>query len=369
MDVAPPVSAVAGVRIASAPSLVTLQTWLDAHGLADVVDRVDDGHGLRLALQPHAAAAWTPGHDTLELTRTLGLDTLADDTALDREILIALLAAPVPLAFDSLDELQASVRVRRRIARAAARTSLAFDTQAAERPQEDWVYDEQHGFLLRPGRDLIAALGRATQPPPGGQRYDFSCYRATEYVILLGIAQELRHSHPALLERLERQCQRHAIRSALFHEVFLHEVGSMEAPLPPRWLVPGDRVWFRNPDARSADITGYEGSWVVYLGSGLFSNFWQSERPYTLAAKALEIHHWRHGVVGPEDAAAMDEALVARHVAATLDDPASLARILQAMLRLRDPKGVYQDGGCLDTTREYPRQLCPGTADLRLPDA
>lgn len=368
MDAPPTATACAGVRITAAAPPGALRPWLDAHGLTGAVDLAADGSGLRLALQARAAAAWTPGHDTLELARTLGLDTAADDAALDREILVALLAAPVPLAFDTLDELRASVRVRRRIARAAARTALAFDTQAAERPQQDWVYDEAHGFLLRPGRDLVQALVRATQPPAGGQRYDFSCYRATEYVILLGIAQELAECHPALLERLQRQCQRDAIRSARFHEVFLHEVGSMQAPLPPRWMVPGDRVWFRNPDARSADITGYEGSWVIYLGGGLFANFWQRDQPYTLNAKALEIHHWRHGVVGPDDAPAMDEALVARHVAATLDDPAELARILHDMLRLRDPKGVYLGGGCLDTTREYPRQLCPGTADLRLPD-
>ena len=38
------------------------------------------------------------------------------------------------------------------------------------------------------------------------------------------------------------------------------------------------------------------------------------------------------------------------------------------MLRLRDPKGVYQEGGCIDTSREYPRCVHPGTADIRLPE-
>ncbi|MBN9618377.1 MAG: ribokinase, partial [Actinobacteria bacterium] len=50
-----------------------------------------------------------------------------------------------------------------------------------------WHYDEEHGFLLHEGRPLIDALRAATQPEATGRRYDFSCYRATEYVILLGI--------------------------------------------------------------------------------------------------------------------------------------------------------------------------------------
>ena len=37
------------------------------------------------------------------------------------------------------------------------------------------------------------------------------------------------------------------------------------------------------------------------------------------------------------------------------------------MQRPRDPKGVYAEGGCIDTTREFPRPLCVGTADIRLP--
>ena len=45
------------------------------------------------------------------------------------------------------------------------------------------------------------------------------------------------------------------------------------------------------------------------------------------------------------------------------------AQILDVMLRLREPKGVYQSGGCIDSSREYPRWVCPGTADMVLPAA
>ncbi|MBL8490281.1 MAG: hypothetical protein JNM82_05825, partial [Rhodocyclaceae bacterium] len=47
--------------------------------------------------------------------------------------------------------------------------------------------------------------------------------------------------------------------------------------------------------------------------------------------------------------------------------PAEVADILGHMERLREPKGCYGNGGCIDTTREYPRWVCPGTSDLVLP--
>ena len=117
-------------------------------------------------------------------------------------------------------------------------------------------------------------------------------------------------------------------------------------------------------------MTGYEGSWVFYLGSGLFSNFWKRDQPFTLTTKCLEIYHWRHGFYLDEKGEPqMDEGIVEERVRASVNDPAEVDRILQHMLRLRDPKGVYQEGGCIDTSREYSRCVHPETADIRLPEA
>ena len=76
------------------------------------------------------------------------------------------------------------------------KTALAFDTEHAERPEGYWTYDEERGFTILPGRSLIEGLRRATQPEASGQLYAFSCYRATEYVTVLGIAQELEEANP-----------------------------------------------------------------------------------------------------------------------------------------------------------------------------
>jgi hypothetical protein len=186
--------------------------------------------------------------------------------------------------------------------------------------------------------------------------------------MLLGMARELERVNPQLLAALQRQWETRAIQSGAFHDVFLVEYGSLEAPLPPRYYVPGDRVWFRNPDALSSDASGYEGSWVIYLGNGLFSNFWQRDRPYSLVSKCLEIYHWRHGTyVDAEGDLRMNEAIVDAKVAETAANPAALATVVARMSRLRDGRGIYADGGCIDFSREFARNVCPGTADIVLP--
>lgn len=58
---------------------------------------------------------------------------------------------------------------------------------------------------MKPGCALIDALIKATQPEVSGTLYFLSCYRATEYVILLAMAHELERSNPDLLTRLQQQ--------------------------------------------------------------------------------------------------------------------------------------------------------------------
>ncbi|WP_299510075.1 hypothetical protein [uncultured Limnohabitans sp.] len=347
-------------------------------GLQSVVQTLrkplEDGTvALIASLRPEFQQTHMPGHNSLNLLTSLGTTAPSDNAneawALEREIWVALLGSPQRFQFANLEALKSHVRVRRNMALAARLTALAFKTEAAERPEADWHYEEEPGFILKPGRPLISALIAATQPEATGKLYDFSCYRATEYVILLGIAQELQAHHPALLAELQQLNERHAVRSGQFHEVFLIEYGSMEAPLPARFYVPGDRLWFRNPDERSSDVTGYEGSWVMYMGGGLFSNFWKRDAPFTLESKAIEIFHWKDGAyTDAQGELQMDETVVERLVAQTQADPKARAHVLDRMLRMRDPKGVYAQGGCIDTTREYPKNVSREHCDLVLPN-
>lgn len=346
--------------------------YVEELGLGQYVKAVDEPRMARNAvhfkLRHDYAREWSPACDTTQLCDQLGLDTQNNSADLEREIVLSMLLGPLPFHFPSCEEFLSAVRIRKNIVQAARKTALAFDTSEAERPAEYWTYVEGRGFTLLPGKSLIDALRKATQPEESGQLYSFSCYRATEYVILLAVAQELQACNPELLHKLQHHWQSRAIMSGEFHDVFLREHGSMDQPLPLKYFVPGDRTWFRNPDDHSSDVTGYEGSWVMYLGGGLFTNFWKRATPYTLTTKCIEIYHWRDATY--RDAAGalqIDESRVDEHVRASLSNPAAIGRILATMMRHREPSGVYRDGGCIDTTREHVRWVCPATADLVIP--
>ena len=232
---------------------------------------------------------------------------------------------------------------------------------------------------MLPDAPLIDALTLATQPATSGEVYSFLCYRATEYVMLLGLAQTCKDFNPPLLEQLQAQWQTSAIASGRFHDTFLTELGCLENPIPSRYYVPGDRVWFRNPDEPSSDAVGFEGSWVVYLGEGLFTDFWRPHSHYTFESKCLEIYYWREAVVPAADGAdvGIDEHIVWQKMDALLGgvaagQPDALAereRILGIMTRYRDGRGIYANGGCVDATREHLRWLCPDHSQIQMPTA
>ncbi|MET4574963.1 hypothetical protein [Ottowia thiooxydans] len=324
------------------------------------------GRVWRLRLKEPHFEILLPSHDTLGLRQRLTqITNISGNDLLMLEVWVALLGAPVRIDFADLDELQAHVRIRCNIARAAEKTALAFKTDAAERPSAFWQDQPGTGFLLKPEASLTDALTAATQPERTGRLYEFSCYRATEYVILLGIAQEAECSRPGLYEQLERTARTRCIKSGSFHEVFLSEYGTADVPIPMNYYVPGDRVWFKNPDEPSSNASGYEGSWVIYLGDGCFSNFWKRDSPYTLQDKMLEIYHWRDGAyLDDQSMLQMNEKLVEDKVASTQKSPDRAQQVLNRMMRYRDLMGVYSEGGSIDSSREFPRDLSSIAASL-----
>ena len=155
---------------------------------------------LQVSLSDLAFARWTPNFNTVDLSHLLSSHFGPDDPQLlEKETLIAMLACPIGFEYPSFEECESSFRIRVNIARAAAKTFLSFDAYGAERPEAYWHYDEEKGFLIKPGMPLIDALRLATQPGEDGTVYSFSCYRATEYVVALGIAQEAQRVNPILM--------------------------------------------------------------------------------------------------------------------------------------------------------------------------
>jgi hypothetical protein len=340
---------------------------IDQHVLA--VHAENSPYSVSFCMSSEWVNSFAADCDTLQLSQRLNFYTNDNPADLEQEILLSMLLSPAPFQFPSYQELAAALRIRKNIVINARKTALAFSTEAAERPSDCWTYDEDTGFTILPGQSLITALQKATQPDESGKLYSFSCYRATEYVILLGVAQELESCNQELFNKLQQQWETKAIKSGSFHEVFMTEYGSMTNPLPHKYYVPGDRVWFRNPDKDSSEITGYEGSWVFYIGGGLFTNFWKSNFPYTLTSKCVEIYHWRNATWRDQEGELqIDENIVEERVRNSMNNPAEVRLILEEMLRYREPLDININGGCIDTTREYPRYVCPGTSDMVLPN-
>jgi len=357
---------IGGAGIATDPKRDTqqLQAWLAELGLLAHVRIHTDSTVLTASLAPECASSWAPGFDTTALGAVLADQCGRDDRHIEREVLAGLLVSPLELEFPDFSEFESAVRIRVDTAQAASATMLRFDVDQ-HRPEAYWERLDTGSFTLRSGCSLVGALAAATQPAQGEDPYGFGCYRASEYVMLLAIAREAARSHPELKQRLRERSTRRPIESREFHDVLLKELGTFDEPLPACWFVPGDRIWFRNPDAHSADAEGFEGSWVIYVGDGLFSNFWKRNAPFTLERKCVEIYHWRNATYrGDDGLLRVDEEEAARHVAITEANPDEHARVLSLMRRWRDPRGVYEQGGCMDRTREFSRWVQPNSCDI-----
>jgi len=354
----------AGLAADSRRDAAKLRALLDELGLLAHVWIDTDRAGVCARLESRTCGLWTPHFDTTRLGDVLSHEVGRDGRHTEREALVGLLIAPLQLDFPDFDEFESALRIRVDTAVSAARAALRFDVQQY-RPQAYWEQSDTGSFVLRPGCSLVQGLSAATLPGAEDEAYGFGCYRASEYVMLLAIAREAARCNPELKTRLRERSTRRPIESREFHEVLLRELGTFDEPVPARWFVPGDRIWFRNPDGHSADAEGFEGSWVIYIGDGLFSNFWKRNAPFTLERKCIEVYHWRHATYrGDDGALRVDEDEVARRVALTEADPVARARVLDLMGRWRDSRGVYEQGGCMDRTRECARWVQPATCDI-----
>ena len=344
--------------------------WLHSVGANDYIDLSFgefDGQSF-LHLTPNTRLKdITPGHDTTKISSLLQLKIDESDNDLVLEILLAAVTTPIAFIFPNAEEFFAGTRMRFNIVKAARRTELSFDPNGLERPEDCWSFSSSTGFILKPGATLIQALEKALFPDVSGRRYTFSCRRASEYLILLALANELKDSNPSLLRNIQTQWTQKALVADHFLHSFLFERGSAVRPFPTRCLIPGGRLWFKNPDERSSDVQGYEGSWVCYLGAGKFVNFWDKSSPYTLETKCVEIFHWRDAVYQDRGGCLkIDEYIVQRKMRETLADPDQLNAVLATMMKYRDPAGIYADGGCIDMTRDSLRWILPETSKIAL---
>lgn len=298
----------------------------------------------------------TPFHNTLNLA-SIGC-------TIEHEIVLAMTRCPVTYFFPSHEELFSSLRIRRNASIAARKTQITFETEAALRPKEYWTYIENNGFILNANKSLIEALTK-TIHPTDDQLFSFSCWRACEHVMLLALTQELELTNPELLHNLEILWQKKALLNTDFDLAFMQEHGSFKNPLPIHFFVPGDRVWFCNPHEYSTNVTGFEGSFVIYLGGGRFSNFWNFNDPTLYEQKCLEMFHWRHGVeISSEGEFWMNEPYVAERVKKSSLDLETRQNIIAQMMKQYDEESYYKNGGFVPPSRENIRLVCQTTSNI-----
>jgi hypothetical protein len=343
-------------RVDSGRRLRQAQRCLRCLGIDDLVDcsMSSGGDGRYLHLRAnHRLLALCPDFDTANITTFLRTHQPNRDRALISEIILAMALSPDVVYFGSEQELKSNLRMRCTVVQVASRTELNFDTSSITRPQAYWIYTKENGFLLRQGVSLADGLERALCPDVSGFTYAFSCQRASEYLILYAVVCELQRVNKTGLNDVEQQWRKRALTGDDFLFRFLGERGTRENPIPMRYYIPGDRIWFKNPDDHSSDIEGFEGSWVIYLGSGRFCNLWDCQSPYTLEEKCLEIFYWsKSTAVNDSGVLFMNEDLVKEQVNKALNDPDLSRSILKKMMVYRDPTGVYANGGCIDLSRD-----------------
>lgn len=343
-------------RVDSERRLRQVQRCLRSLGIDDLVDcsmsTGGDGRYLHLRAS-HRLLALCPDFDTANITTFLRTHQPNRDRALISEIILAMALSPDVVYFGSEQELKSNLRMRCTVVQVASRTELNFDTSSITRPQAYWIYTKENGFLLRQGVSLADGLERALCPDVSGFTYAFSCQRASEYLILYAVVCELQKVNKTGLNDVEQQWRKRALTGDDFLFRFLGERGTRENPMPMRYYIPGDRIWFKNPDDHSSDLEGFEGSWVIYLGGGRFCNLWDRHRPYTLEEKCLEIYYWSQCVeVSPAGILWMNEAVVKEQVEKALHEQDLSGPILKKMMVYRDPTGVYAEGGCIDLSRD-----------------
>jgi Protein-glutamine gamma-glutamyltransferase len=350
--------------------LDSIKAWCDEIGISAYTEIIQEDHNGGRYLRIYAnelLLSLCQNADTSRIALSLGLfsEWSARDLAL--ETILSMAISPIIFDFPNLNELQANLRMRIGVASLARRTELNFDTSEISRPEMYWTHEEDKGFILKEGASLVDGIEHALCPDISGRHYSFSCQRATEYLMLHSLTTELGASNPQKLMDIELQWQRAPLIADNFLNSFLLELGTLQNPFPMHFYVPGDRVWFKNPDDFSSDLEGFEGSWVIYLGCGQFSNFWDKSYPYTLETKCLEIYHWRHGVRKDKSGSLeINEDYVKELVYKTLSSELELQKILNVMMRYRDPQGVFGEGGCIDKTRDTFRWVYPQSSNIEI---
>lgn len=314
-------------------------------GIDDYVISVNNN----FVIKSYFAKLLMPDYNTLDLRKNMKLYNINkddEDYNLTVEIVLCLLNTPIIFTFDSFDDFIDMIDIRKIIVKYGYLTHVKFDTGTNTKVNVDYFKDNDEDVILLENKSLLEGIKKSIISKD--KLYNYSCYRITEFLLLLGLLEV--NSNKPICQQIESIWRRKAIKSKLFHDTFLYEYGTKENPIPIKYYIPGDRIWFRNPDDKSSDIIGYEGTWVVYLNDGLFCDFWKDggniNHQHTLEDIIITIYNWRNSIIKKNDEFSIDDKFVQQLNKNINNNPDIKNNIIKSMYK------YYTDGGCIDKTRE-----------------
>ena len=303
-----------------------------------------------------------PNYNTLDIIENINnIDFTYNNNLHTIEILLSLLGSPVHFIYDSLNDLLSEISIRENICYYASKTHVSINTSNNIKRPEKYFKNTESDVILLDNKSLIDGIIYSLLPSISGNIYDFSCYRVCEYIFLLSILLELKKQNKDLaIQNIESIWKKETIKSKKFHEIFLNEFGSNIFPLPKLFYIPGDKMWFKNHDDKSSDIEGFEGKWTIYLGNGLFGDFWKTcgniKNQFTFEDILIEIYNWRFCVkYDKNNELYMDEKEVNYRNKLCKENKEEKNRIISLMNNYRNK--YFFTGGCIDKTREKPKNI------------
>ena len=256
---------------------------------------------------------WNPEYqiqnEVIRLPSTQGFRKVR--TVSKKEIVLALMHPGRKTEFAgkacNLDALKDHVNVRQMIVAWAENLEWKFpDGQSASWNRAYWI-----AGTLRPDKPLLDAM---TDFFINQEQCSVGCYTATKIVIIQGVLDYYARikKDPAMVEQIKKTLMRDGEvlvdiePDAMWN--FLRDtkqssqsvVGKLltvQFDVAPYNFIPGDWVYFVNPDSETADLSGYEGSNSIYMGRGRFDDFYNdNNHHYLYTEKLKEVYNWRFGV-------------------------------------------------------------------------
>lgn len=157
----------------------------------------------------------------------------------------------------------------------------------------------------------VAFLDSVLQP----EKYAIGCYTASKLAMTNGILDYYARikKDPKTLEIVEKRLnlEKDPLVSVEPRKMWSFEadfdpkemnipgkVLKMETGVAPKNIIPGDWLYFLNPDPITYQKTGYEGSNAISLGRNLLDDFYHDEggNNFTYQQKMGEVYQWRNKV-------------------------------------------------------------------------